>query len=164
MRQLIIIFTSFFYTGYAPKASGTVATLAFLPVYWFFLRDMHPAPYVIITVILVLAGIWASNYAIVIHGKKDPSRVVIDEVAGYMVTMMFIPYTDSRMIIGFFASRVFDILKIFPARQSEALPGGTGIMIDDVIAGIQANIFMWAVIYFKLDLPLQQLITNVIRP
>jgi phosphatidylglycerophosphatase A len=161
MKKMIIIISSFFYTGYFPKGSGTVATLAFLPFYYFLLRNAPVWAYVLVTVIVFLVGVWSSNYAVVIHNEKDPHKVVIDEVAGYLVTMMFIPYTGTRMIIGFFASRIFDIIKLFPARQAEALPAGTGIMVDDVIAGVQANLFMWILILFRLDLAVEQAIRHV---
>lgn len=161
MKHFHIVFTSFFYTGFSPKASGTVATAAFIPVYYLLFKEMHVALYVAITVTLYFAGVWSSNYAVVIFKDKDPSKVVIDEVVGYLVTMMFIPFTPMRMVIGFFASRFFDIIKLPPARQAEKLHGGTGIMLDDVIAGVQANIFMWIVIYFKLDIYLVDLYKNV---
>jgi phosphatidylglycerophosphatase A len=161
MRRFHIIFTSFFYTGFSPIASGTVATLAFIPIYYLLFKDMNVYIYSAITVALYFAGVWSSNYAVVIFKDKDPSKVVIDEVVGYLVTMMFIPFTPMRMVIGFFASRFFDIIKLPPARQAEKLHGGTGIMLDDVIAGVQANICMWVIIYFKLDIYLVDLYKNV---
>ena len=161
MRHLIIAFSSFLYTGYFPVASGTFATLCFVPVYYFIFKDMHPVLYLAITLVIIFAGIWASSYAAAVYKKDDPSKVVIDEVAGFLVTMMFIKYTPARLIIGFFASRIFDIIKLPPARQSEKLHGGTGIMLDDVVAGIQANIFMWIVIYFKADVALAGLLSRL---
>ncbi len=150
MRHFIIIFTSFFYTGYFPKGSGTFATFCFLPVYYFLLKDLHPIIYLSITAVLFFLGIWASNYAVVIFKSDDPHKVVIDEVVGFLITMMFIPWTLKRMIAGFFIARILDIIKPWPAFQSQKMHAGTGIMADDAISGIYGNILMWVLIYFKV--------------
>ncbi|HDT15381.1 MAG TPA: phosphatidylglycerophosphatase A [Firmicutes bacterium] len=161
MRKLIILYTSFFYTGYFPKGSGTVATAAFLPFYYFIFAGMPAWLYIFFTIVIILTGIWASNYAVEIFNSKDPSKVVIDEVAGFLVTMMFIPLTPERMVLGFFLSRFYDILKLPPARQAERLRGGTGIMLDDIVAGVQANITLWIIIFLQLDTAGVELIRNV---
>ncbi len=150
MRNFIIIFTSFFYTGYLPKGSGTFATLCFLPVYYFLFKDLHPAVYISITAGLFFLGIWASNYAIVIFKSDDPHKVVIDEVVGFLITMVLIPFTLKRMVVGFFIARILDIIKPWPAYQSQKLHGGTGIMADDAISGAYGNILMWILIFFKI--------------
>lgn len=150
MRNFIIIFTSFFYTGYLPKGSGTFATFCFLPFYYFLFKNLHPIVYLLITVILFLLGIWASNYAIVIFKSNDPHKVVIDEIVGFLITMFLIPYTFKRMIVGFFISRILDIIKPWPAYQSQKLRAGNGIMSDDAITGIYGNIIMWTLIFFKI--------------
>jgi len=150
MRNLIIIISTFFLSGYFPFAPGTFATLCFLPFYYLFFKDLPLIVYFVITVFLYFLGVWSSNYASAIYNKKDPSKVVIDEVVGFLVTMMFIPYTLNRMIAGFLIARVLDIIKPFPARQLEKLRAGNGIMIDDVISGIYGNILMWILIFFKI--------------
>lgn len=150
MRNLIIIISTFFLTGYFPFASGTFATLCFLPFYYFFFKNLSPVTYFVITVLLYFLGVWSSSYATTIYNKKDPSKVVVDEIVGFLVTMMFIPYTLNRMIVGFFISRILDIIKPFPARKLESLRAGNGIMIDDVISGIYGNILMWLLIFFKI--------------
>jgi len=108
---------------------------------------MHPALYFTVTLGLYLVGVWASNYAAVIFNDDDPHKVVIDEVVGYLITMMFVPFTLKRMIAGFFIARILDIIKPFPAYQAQALRGGNGIMADDAISGIQGCILMWLLIY-----------------
>ena len=150
MRQIIIIISTFFYTGYLPKGSGTFATLCFLPLYYFIFIHLSPALYISITVGLYFIGVWASNYAAVIFKDEDPSEVVIDEVVGYLITMMLIPFTWKRMIVGFFVARILDIIKPFPAYQAQALRVGNGIMADDAISGVQGWILMWVLIYFKI--------------
>jgi phosphatidylglycerophosphatase A len=149
MRKIIIIFTTFFYTGYFPKGSGTVATAAFVPFYFLFFKAMNPWLYASITIALYFLGVWASNYAAVIFKDEDPSQVVIDEVVGFLITMFMIPFTWKRLIVGFFVARILDIIKPFPAYQSQALRGGNGIMADDAISGFQGLALMWILIYFK---------------
>jgi phosphatidylglycerophosphatase A len=81
-------------------------------------------------------------------GNSDPSEVVIDEVMGMAVTLAFMPLTAKAIWIGFFLFRLFDILKPFPARHSENLPGGWGIVMDDVVAGIYANVSLRIILSF----------------
>jgi phosphatidylglycerophosphatase A len=150
MRNFIIIFTSFFYTGYLPKGSGTFATFCFLPIYYFLFRNLSPVFYLMITIMLFFMGIWASNYAVVIFKSDDPHKVVIDEIVGFLITMFLIPYTFKRMIVGFFVARVLDIIKPWPAYQSQKLRAGNGIMADDAISGVYGNILMWIMIFFKI--------------
>ncbi len=150
MKNLIIIISTFFYTGYFPFAPGTFATICFLPLYYFLFKDLHPVIYLILTIILYFAGVITSSYAAVIFNKKDPGKVVIDEVVGFLITMLFIPFTIKRMIAGFFIARILDIVKPFPARQLEVLKAGNGIMIDDAISGIYGNIILWILIFFKV--------------
>lgn len=150
MRHFIIIFTSFFYAGYFPKGSGTFATLCFLPFYYFIFKDLHPTVYLSITAVIFFMGIWASNYAIVIFKSNDPHKVVIDEIVGFLITMFLIPYSFKRMVAGFFIARILDIIKPWPAYQSQKLYAGNGIMADDAISGIYGNIFMWILIFFKI--------------
>jgi len=158
MRKIHIMISTFFWSGYFPFAPGTFATLVFIPVYIIVFSWMHPLLYLASTAAVYLAGTWSSNYAAVIFGRKDPSKVVIDEVAGFLVTMMFIPATPVRIIFGFIFSRLFDIVKPPPARQAESLRGGNGIMLDDVIAGIYGNLAMWAIVLSKADLYIEKLI------
>jgi len=87
------------------------------------------------------AGVPAASRAEVLYGRKDCGRIVIDEFAGYWVAMAFLPATAGYMIAAFFAFRFFDILKPFPARKLERrCSGGWGVMLDDVAAGVYANL------------------------
>ncbi len=83
-----------------------------------------------------------SSLAVDIYNKKDPSHVVIDEVCGYLFTMILIPFTWVNVIVGLFLFRVLDITKPYPIRKIEKIKGGYGIVLDDVLAGIYANIIM----------------------
>lgn len=150
MRKFIIAFTTFLYTGYFPRGSGTVATAAFVPFYYFLFRAMNPWLYAVITITLYFLGVWASNYAAVIFKDEDPSQVVIDEVVGFLITMFMIPFTWKRLIVGFFVARILDIIKPFPAYQAQVFRGGNGIMADDAISGFQGLALMWILICFKI--------------
>ena len=91
---------------------------------------------------LSLVGIWAASRAERLMGRKDPSEVVIDEVAGQLVTFMFVPayFLHAPMILtGFILFRAFDIIKPYPIRRVEGLHGGLGIVGDDIVAGLYAG-------------------------
>jgi phosphatidylglycerophosphatase A len=91
----------------------------------------------------VIASSRAENY----FSEKDPSQIVIDEVVGFLITMFMIPFSWPILLIGFVLNRVLDIWKPFPARQSQQLPGGWGIMVDDFISGFYSNLLLWGMLY-----------------
>ena len=141
---LVKCFSSVFFIGYIPLASGTFAT-AFAVLPYLLLRG-SAALYIAATVLLFFAGVFASTEAEKLLGEKDPHKVVIDELVGYLVTMAFVPLDSSGIIFyitaGFLLFRFFDIWKPYPIRGLQDLPGGWGIMIDDVVAGLYANIVL----------------------
>ncbi|MDA2919030.1 phosphatidylglycerophosphatase A [Desulfobacterota bacterium AH_259_B03_O07] len=134
-------FATFFYLGYSPFAPGTVGTLGAIVLYYFlfFFSDLA---YLFFTILFIIFSIWISNEASSARKDPDPGWVVIDEVCGYLVTMFLIPYSITNIFLGFLFFRFFDILKPPPIRRFESLPGGLGIVTDDVIAGIYANIIL----------------------
>jgi phosphatidylglycerophosphatase A len=102
------------------------------------------------TSILIVVGIWSSTEVQVDWGK-DSSRVVIDEAAGMCITLLFIPEaTTITVILAFVLFRFFDILKPLYIRRAEALPGGWGVMMDDVLAGIYSNLVLQGIIYIGI--------------
>ena len=119
--------------GYAPVASGTVGSLVTAVVLW--LVPFTPTSLVITCVVVTLVGIWASTRVERLVGKKDPGIIVVDEVVGMMISVLFLPRTAWVLITGFFLFRLFDIWKPFPARESQSFTGGVGVMLDDIIAG-----------------------------
>ena len=130
--------------GYFPFAPGTVGSLVGVVVVAG-LRQLplpHAAllPALIAASLVVLAlGVWAAGEAESFFGRKDPGQVVIDEVAGQMVTLLWMPHANWKWLVGgFMLFRAFDIVKPFPARQAERIPRGWGIMLDDVVAGLYA--------------------------
>lgn len=132
---------TFFYVGYFPYAPGTLGTLAAVPLYYL-ISGLPYYLYIVFTVLFILLSVWASGIAEGIYGEKDPGYIVADEVSGYLVTMTLVPLTLTNVVIGFFLFRLFDIVKPPPSRQSERLKGGLGVVMDDVVAGVYANILL----------------------
>ncbi len=131
------------YTGYFPRGSGTVGALLALFLY-VILHQVCGSYGTIANVILVAVvtypAIKLGDVAEVYFAQKDPQEVVLDEMLGFWVTMLFHTFSLSSAFMGFFFFRLFDIIKPFPIRKLEHLRGGLGIMIDDIIAGVYANI------------------------
>lgn len=132
------------YSGYSPIASGTAGSLVALA---FFLLPGFGEPVILIPAIVVvfLVGVYVSAAAERTHGE-DPGIVVIDEFVGMWVSALFLPVTPAALGTAFLFFRIFDILKPPPAKQAEALPHGWGIMADDIIAGVYANLAVRAVL------------------
>ena len=138
--HLVKAFASVLYIGYIPFASGTFCS-AFAVLPYVFMVDSWLI-YAAVTGILFFTGVFASTRAEKLFKEKDPHKVVIDELVGYFVTMAFVPFAPSYIIAGFLLFRFFDIWKPYPIRQLQDLPGGWGIMVDDVLAGVYANILL----------------------
>jgi phosphatidylglycerophosphatase A len=139
-QRVATFIASVAYLGYSPIAPGTVGTLGAMAVYWW----LVPAGYWVLVVAAVstAVGVWASGVAEKVWGKKDPGRACIDEFAGYFVAVAFLPKTLPFAAAAFILSRIFDILKPFPANRSQRLTGGVGIMADDIIACVYANLVL----------------------
>ena len=140
MKHFILILATGFGVGYSPVAPGTLGTLIAIPVYYF-LSNISSPIYEITLVGFFFLSVWISENAEVFFGKRDDQRIVIDEIMGFLVTMLWVPKTAILIVIGFFLFRFFDILKPFPIRRLEKkLKGGYGVVLDDVMAGVYANI------------------------
>lgn len=129
-------------SGYSPIAPGTAGTLVAAVIYWL-APELRPLAGLTVISLLLFVGVAVSTPAERVWGK-DPGQVVIDEVVGFWVAVALLPKTPAVLVGGFFLSRFFDILKPPPARRLEDLPGGWGIMADDVVAGLYANIALRA--------------------
>jgi len=115
----------------------------------YLLTRQWPAPaQVVLLVAITLIGIWAAGVAETALKREDPGPVVIDEVAGQLVTLLLTGVAWKGAIVGFFLFRVFDILKPFPARRLERLHGGLGIMADDIAAGVYGWGVMMALLWW----------------
>ena len=143
--------------GYIPLAPGTWGSLVAVVFYlmlhdaWFPRTDIRPGVYVssflliqlAIIVAVTIVGIWAASRTERLSGRKDPGKVVVDEVAGQLIALMAVPSGlwigfPVAVIVAFILFRFFDIVKPYPAHRLEALPGGLGIMSDDLVAGMYA--------------------------
>ncbi len=147
-----------FWVGYVPFAQGTVGSLwgpflfLFLPKNWGV--DFYSEVSIVILAsifFLFFLGIWSASVCENLWGH-DPGRIVIDEIVGMFLTLVFIPLTFKTVWLGFFLFRVVDIIKPPPVRRLEKLPHGWGVMIDDLIAGLYANILLRIMIYFFSDI------------
>ena len=142
MTRFLLLLATGFGVGFSPIAPGTMGTLVAIPVY--LLLSQIPFPlYELTLVTFFFFSSWISENAEKHFGKKDDQRIVIDEVMGFLVTMLWVPKTIFFVIFGFFLFRFFDILKPFPIRHLERKwKGGYGVVFDDVLAGIYANIVL----------------------
>lgn len=140
MRKLILCLASNAGLGYAPFASGTVGTLAGIPVYYL-TAEWPWWLYMITMTALLFLSFWVADAAGQIYGVADDGRIVIDELVGYLVTVAFLPWSWTGALLGFFWFRVFDILKPPPARWFDKnLKHGVGVVLDDFAAGIYGAI------------------------
>ena len=117
-------------------ASGTVGSLVTLIALW--LIPFTTLALLVTLAIVTLVGIWAGSRVERAIDAKDPGIIVIDEVAGMLVSVLFVPRTIPVLVTAFLLFRVFDIWKPFPARQLQEMHGGVGVMLDDLIAGAYA--------------------------
>jgi phosphatidylglycerophosphatase A len=138
MRRFVIWTATWGGTGFSPFASGTVGTLGAIPFYLVLARLSLPL-YLLSTVAFTLFACWVSGHAEEVFGEHDSGKIVIDEVAGYLVTMIAVPPGWQAVLIGFLMFRLFDITKPQPARWFDrSLKNGYGVVLDDVAAGIYA--------------------------
>ena len=141
-RAATVIATAFG-AGYSPVAPGTAGSLVGLALFWP-LQLAPPWVQVLVTVAAFGAGVAASSRLAQRLGRKDPGAAVVDEVVGMWLSLLFLPFTPATALAGFLLFRLLDVFKPWPARQLEALPGGWGIMTDDVMAGVYANLLLRA--------------------
>ncbi|MEO7530908.1 MAG: phosphatidylglycerophosphatase A [Sediminibacterium sp.] len=139
--------TSCFGTGYI-KGGGTIAALLTC-IAWWLMRGIENFNLVMsaATIVIIIVGLWSSSIVEKDWGK-DSSRVVIDEVAGMCISLLFVPVTVQWIVIALLLFRFFDIVKPLYIRKTEALPAGWGVMTDDILAGIYSNIVLQGIIYF----------------
>ncbi len=144
-NRLNTIISSFFFLGNSPIAPGTVGTLGSIPLYYLMVTYLGGIQYMVFLLLLTALVIKVSSNAERIYKREDPREVVIDEVVGFLVTMAFIAPTIINIVLGFLLFRALDILKPFPCRRLEKLHGGYGIVMDDVAAGVWANVLLVAI-------------------
>jgi len=138
--------------GYSPFAPGTMGAIVGCIALWLLEKynlistTSTPILFIGLIVITTILGIIATDKLEEDWGK-DPSKVVLDEVIGMWITMMFVPFSFLNVLIGFGLFRFFDIAKPLGIRKLESLKGGVGVMADDILAGIYANITLQIIVY-----------------
>ncbi|GAB6078109.1 phosphatidylglycerophosphatase A [Hydrogenobaculum acidophilum] len=130
--------------GKSPIAPGTVGSLSAIPFIYLFGNSIFEK--LLFLIMFIPLGVLASQYIIDITQNPDPDEVVVDELVGYFITMMFVPHTFLWMVLGFIVFRFLDITKPFGIRKLET-PDGVGVMLDDIAAG-----FLGAVLLYVLKL------------
>jgi phosphatidylglycerophosphatase A len=125
--------------GYLPLAPGTFGSLVGVGIFWLLVR-VNPLVIVVAILAVTFAGIWAGSRVEQVSGRKDPGKVVVDEVAGQMIALfpltLFARWSTGAVILSFILFRFFDIVKPYPANRLQDLDGGMGIMFDDLVAGV----------------------------
>jgi phosphatidylglycerophosphatase A len=138
MKTAAKILATFFGIGLFPVAPGTMASAVAALAYGFALHGLVWPLYLLLLVLLILAGTAASGVHAAVLGRPDPGRIVIDEVCGQLLALAFLPAAWVPVAVSFVLFRFFDIIKPWPIRRLEKLPGGWGIMADDIGAGLAA--------------------------
>lgn len=156
MRRLAVILGTWFGAGYFPVAPGTAGSAAALAIYLVARPALSEWWLIVAAALLYPVGVWAAGVCETVFRKTDPGQVVIDEVIGQAITLAVIPAAPAGFggwklwLGGFILFRAFDMAKPFPIRRLEKLPGGYGIITDDVLAGVYGAIVLEAAIYFGL--------------
>lgn len=135
MTKVAVLIATVGGLGYAPFAPGTFGSAAGIAIYWL-TRHWPMAWQLALIAVITIIGTWAATRAVQHFAKEDPGHVVVDEVAGQLVTLAFTGAGLYATILAFFVFRILDIIKPYPANRFERLHGGTGIMADDLMAGV----------------------------
>lgn len=144
---LIKTLGTFFGLGYAPFIPGTFGSLGGFGL-WFLVKEDMVFQLVLLIIIIIIGFAVSGRMEKLIH-KKDPSIVVIDEVAGMMITLFAIPFSVQTALLGFILFRILDTTKPFPAGKIQYSHGSFGIMGDDIVAGIYANLVLRCILVFS---------------
>ena len=125
--------------GHAPVAPGTAGSVAGLLLFWAVRASGSLVVEGLVLLAVTAIGVRVASQAESAYGRRDPGLIVIDETAGMLLTLAAVPVGLGGAVVGFLAFRLFDIVKPFPARRAERLPGGWGVMADDLVAGLYAQ-------------------------
>jgi phosphatidylglycerophosphatase A len=145
IKPIAKLISIFFYAGYFPVARGTFASLITMAIIWFLIPPFY---YILIPISigLFIISVWSATIGEEFFGK-DGKPIVIDEVAGMAISLIFVPVGIWSYAAAFLLFRFFDVVKPPPARWAERLKGGWGVTLDDVVAGIYANTCLQVILY-----------------
>jgi len=145
--KVALVVSIWFGTGLLPGMPGTFGTAGAIPLY-LLVNFLHNSYQALFLLILIIVAIWSSHSSQRILGRVDPREIVIDEVAGFLLSVIFIPFTLRNLVAGFFLFRFFDILKPPPIKLIEKkVKGGCGIVFDDLVAGVYAHLSLRFLLY-----------------
>ena len=149
-REFIIFLATGAYSGFSPFMPGTAGSV--MGVLLFLKIASLSTPVYLLTILAFIAlSVWVSERAEKIFEKEDASQIVIDEIAGYFVTMAFLPFDWRYIAAGFVLFRIFDIIKPYPAnRINDNVHGGVGVVFDDIVAGVYANLVLQGILFFRI--------------
>ena len=142
MKNLGLFLATCAYVGHVPVAPGTAGSLVGVAVFYA-LRTVGGTMAEGAAIVIIFAvGVWASGVAERHWQRTDPGPVVIDEVVGTLITLLWLPLTGPGVFVGFLVFRVLDVVKPWPAARFESLHGGLGVMADDAMAGVYGHLVM----------------------
>lgn len=145
LGRTALLFASWFFTGLMPKAPGTFGSVAAIPLV-IAINYLGVILGAISLVIFIIVAVLTSEVSRKLIGREDPPEIVIDEVAGFSVTLFSLPLSWFSVSLGFLLFRLLDIFKPFPIRRLEKIKGGMGIVLDDLMAGVYANLVLQLVL------------------
>lgn len=148
MTRLAVFVATVAYSGYFPFAPGTIGSAAGLVFYLLVWWAQSPIVEIALILALFFAGVWAGTTAERYFGGIDPGPIVIDEVVGMLITLAFTGVGVRGALAGFVLFRIFDVIKPFPAGRMEKLHGGFGVMADDAMAAVYANLSLRVLVAF----------------
>ena len=134
-----------FWSGYFPMTPGTFGSIPPWLIAYFLIQN-NQLWLIAAATVTTIVSVWSAGEAEKELGH-DARKIVIDEWAGMFITLLFVPYSLINYTIAFFVFRALDVIKIYPARLSEQLPGGWGVTMDDVVAGVQSNLSTHLIIW-----------------
>ena len=143
--RIAMVLATGFGSGYGPVAPGTWGSLPGVAIAWVLGRSGASWAVPCAGALFAVVGVWAAGRAASILGASDPGPVVVDEIAGQLWTVSFLPATLPLLAAGFVLFRALDVWKPWPARRLEDLPGGAGIMADDLAVGVYGNLILHAI-------------------
>ena len=150
MNKIIIFFASGCYTGYSPFAPGTVGTLVGV-VLAYFLCALSLPIYILTVTAFTFASFWFAQKAGEYYKETDSGKIVIDEIAGYLVAMIGFSPEWRYLLASFILFRFFDIIKLWPASYFDKnIKNGYGVVLDDIVAGLYSFIILYFLVYFKI--------------
>jgi phosphatidylglycerophosphatase A len=153
MRTFVLALASAGFVGYIPVASGTFGTVVAVPIFWGFsvLRTVSVPLYLLTYAAAVAAACWVAGLADEYLHEHDSHKIVIDEVVGYLGATLFVQPTWAHALVAVVLFRALDVIKPFPAGYIDAhMPGGPGVVLDDVVSGIYSNLLLQALIAVRV--------------